>query len=59
MGKKPKFSKDFKLSVVEEYVSGKYSLSDLSTKYNIVTSIINRWINKWYNSIEIKDYDPK
>ncbi|SHD77830.1 helix-turn-helix domain-containing protein [Schnuerera ultunensis] len=59
MGKKPKFSKDFKLSVVEEYVSGKYSLSDLSAKYNIVTSVINRWINKWYNGIEIKDYDPK
>lgn len=53
------YSKDFKLSVVKEYVSGKYSLSDLSAKYNIVTSVINRWINKWYNGIEIKDYDPK
>ena len=39
MGRKPKFSTDFKLSVVEEYVSGKYPLSDLSAKYNIVTLV--------------------
>lgn len=29
------YSKDFKLSVVEEYTSGKYSMADLTAKHNI------------------------
>ena len=53
------YSKAFKLSVVEEYASGKYSMPDLAAKYNINYSIVRRWINKWYNGIDIKDYDPK
>jgi len=53
------YSKDFKLSIVEEYTSGKYSLTDLTAKYNIATEVVRKWINKWYNGIEIKDYDPK
>lgn len=53
------YSKEFKQSVIEEYTSGKYSLPDLSAKHNIGTSVINNWVNKWYNGIEIKDYDPK
>lgn len=53
------YSKEFKLSVVEEYTSGKYSLSDLRAKYNISTGVISKWVNKWYNGIEIKDYNPK
>ena len=43
----------------ERYGSGKHSLSDLSAKYNIATGVIGGWVNKWYNGIEIKDYDPK
>lgn len=53
------YSKEFKLSVVEEYTSGKYSMPDLAAKYNIAYSVVRRWINKWYNGIDIKDYDPK
>lgn len=53
------YSKEFKLSVVEEYTSGKYSLSDLSSKHNTATEVIRNWVNKWYNGIEEKDYDPK
>lgn len=53
------YSKEFKLSVIEEYISGKYSLPDLAAKYNIVAGVINSRVNKWYNGIEIKDYDPK
>lgn len=53
------YSKEFKLSVIEEYASSKYSLTDLTAKYNISTSVILGWVNKWYNGIEIKDYDPK
>lgn len=53
------YSKDFKLQVINEYISGKYSSLDLSTKYNISNGLICNWIKKWYNGIEIKDYDPK
>lgn len=53
------YSKNFKLFVIEEYTSGKYSLADLAAKHNIETGVISNWVNKWYNGIEIKDYDPR
>jgi transposase len=53
------YSKEFKLSVIEEYNSGKYSLADLSAKYNMPTGVIRKWVNKWYNGMEIEDYNPK
>ncbi|WP_406243397.1 helix-turn-helix domain-containing protein [Tissierella carlieri] len=53
------YSKEFKLSVVEYYVTGKYSIADLAAKYNIDYSVVRAWVDKWYNGIEIKDYDPK
>lgn len=53
------YSKKFKLSVIEEYITGKYSISNLAAKYNISYSIVRKWIDKWYNGIDIKDYDPK
>lgn len=53
------YSKEFKLSVIESYTTGKYSLPNLSAKHNIALGVISNWVNKWYNGIEIKDYDPK
>jgi len=53
------YSKEFKLNVIEEYTSGTHSQPDLAAKYNISDEVIRSWINKWYNGIEIKDYDPK
>ena len=53
------YSKEFKLSVVEEYITDKYSIADLAAKYNISYSVVRGWIRKWYNGIEIVDYDPK
>ncbi|MEL7646968.1 MAG: transposase [Sedimentibacter sp.] len=53
------YSKEFKLSVVEEYEIGNISIPDLAAKYNIDYSVVRIWINKWYNGIENKDYDPK
>lgn len=53
------YSKEFKLSVIEEYTSGKYSLPELTSKYNISNGLIHNWVNKWYNGIEIEDYYPK
>ncbi|SHD77104.1 helix-turn-helix domain-containing protein [Schnuerera ultunensis] len=57
--KNSSYSKEFKLSIIEKYNLGKYSMPDLAAKYNISTGVINNWINKWYNGIEIKAYDPK
>ncbi len=54
------YSKEFKIMVVNEYLSGKSSLRDLMIKYNIPAKItIQRWIKKYNNHIELKDYDPK
>ncbi len=53
------YTKEFKESVIKEYNSDKYSIPDLAAKYNIAIAVISEWINKWYNGIEMKDYDPK
>lgn len=53
------YTKELKLSVVKEYISGKGSTTDLAVKYNISSGMVSDWVNKWYNGIEIKDYDPK
>ncbi|HJF31084.1 MAG TPA: helix-turn-helix domain-containing protein [Sporosarcina psychrophila] len=48
-------SEEFKMSVLVEYKSGKYSVSDLAVKYNLSTGALSRWMQKWYDDIEIKD----
>lgn len=54
------YSREFKIMVVNEYLSGKSSLRDLMVKYNIpANTTIQRWIMKYNNHIELKDYDPK
>ena len=53
------YSKEFKLKVIEEYTSRMLSQADLAVKYNISEEATRSWINKWYNGVEIKDYDPK
>jgi transposase-like protein len=53
------YSKAFKISIVESYLSGEYSLSGLSAKYMIAYSMVQRWVNTYNNGIELKTYDPK
>jgi len=53
------YSKEFKISVIELYLQGAYSISDLSAKYKISDGMISKWINKYYNGIDLKSYDPK
>ncbi len=53
------YTKIFKESIVNEYLSGIASAEDLGAKYNITIRTIRKWINMYYNGIEIKDYDPK
>lgn len=59
---KPKnnyYQKEFKIKVVQEYLSGKISLSELQTKYRIPsTKTIRKWLKKYNDHIELEDYDP-
>lgn len=47
------YNKEFKGNLIKEYFDGS-SLADLSGKYNIATSIIHRWVDKWYNNSHIE-----
>lgn len=53
------YSKAFKLSVVTSYLSGDYSIAELSAKHNISSKVVIGWINKYNNGMELKNYDPK
>lgn len=54
------YSKEFKELVINEYLSGGISFCDLANKYNISSNtIVRKWVSKYNNGIEIKDYDPK
>lgn len=53
------YTKKFKLSLINEYLSGEESLRSLGAKHNISIRTITKWVNNYYNGIEPKDYDPK
>ncbi len=53
------YSKAFKQEIIEAYIIGKYSQPEIYAKHNISSGLISRWLDKWYNGIELKDYDPK
>ena len=54
------YTKEFKEQVIKEYLLGGISFSDLANNYNISTSeVVRRWVLKYNNGMEIKDYNPK
>jgi transposase-like protein len=54
------YSKEFKQKVVEEYIDGKGSLSDIAAKYKIAGhETLRRWISLYNSNMELKDYAPK
>lgn len=54
------YSKELKEKVIQEYLEGKGSTCDLANKYNISNDeIVRRWVLKYNEGIEIKDYNPK
>lgn len=58
--KNKSYTKEFKEKVVQEYLTGRWSLNDLMVKHNIPgIETIRQWVLKYNNHIEIKDYDPK
>lgn len=54
------YSKEFKVTVVKEYITGSGYVRDLCIKYKIPsTHTLRQWI-KWYNANrKLLDYDPK
>ena len=54
------YSKELKIKVIKEYLSGRVSLVGLANKYNISShEIVRGWVLKYNNGIEMTDYDPK
>ena len=53
------YSKEFKQSIVSMYLAGTYSIAQLGAKHEVPAAMIGKWINKHYNGIELRDYDPK
>lgn len=53
------YSKEFKLQIVKEYLSGEGSQESLALKYNISISMVHQWVKLYNSGKEIKDYDPK
>ena len=42
-----KYSKDFKIEVVNAYMAGNKSLLQLATKFNVAKSSVSKWINQY------------
>ena len=54
------YSKELKQQVINDYLNGIDSLEGIANKYNIsCDTIVKRWVKKYNEGIEIKDYDPK
>ena len=53
------YTKEFKETVVKEYIEGKGSITDLRVKYKILGyDTLRRWILKYNNGIILTDYKP-
>lgn len=54
------YAKEFKTMMVEKYVAGEMSQTDLCAKYGIKAhSTLQGWISLYNGDIELKDYNPK
>ena len=53
------YSKKFKIMVVEEYIAGMASATNLAAKYKISTaSILLKWVKLYNANVELRDYTP-
>ena len=58
--KNSSYTKEFKINVVEDYLSGNGSLEDICNKYRIPSTwTLRRWIAKYNDLKELEDYLPK
>lgn len=49
------YTKDFKIMVADMYSSGKYSILDISSRFNIPDAVVRSWYFKYYNGIEFNE----
>ena len=55
-----RYSKEFKLMCVEDYILSEDSMETIAARYNISNSaVLLKWIKKYNANMELKDYDPK
>ena len=55
-----KYTHEFKVQCVEEYIRGEGSLAQIVAKHNISsTCVLRNWIKRYNANKELKDYDPK
>lgn len=54
------YTKEFKIMVVEKYIAGEMSVTDLCAKYGIrAHNTLQRWISLYNSDMELKEYNPK
>lgn len=54
------YSSELKTKAVEEYLSGKGTILEITVKYGISDArVVRNWISKYNANIELKCYDPK
>ena len=41
------FTTEFKLSIIDEYLSGNSSIAQLSSQYDLDARMVRRWVNKF------------
>jgi len=59
-GGNSRYSQEFKMQCVEEYLIGVGSVDDIVAKYNIsAREVLRNWIKRYNANKELKDYDPK
>ena len=55
-----RYTQEFKIQCVEEYLHGEGSLPQIVAKYNISsTHVLRDWIKRYNANKELKDYNPK
>ena len=58
--KNSSYTKEFKINVVEDYLSGNGSLEDICNKYQIPSDYtLRQWIAKYNDLKELDDYKPR
>ena len=58
--KNASYTKEYKITCVEEVITGKGSAMEVAAKYNISSKrLLNQWIKMYNANMELKDYEPK
>ena len=55
MGRISKYTREFKMKIVNEYMNGSSSFVDIATRHNISCSMVNKWVSKYNNGEELRD----